>query len=197
MRSYSKQKHMIAAEAANIVAETGIDIEDARREACKKFGISDKKKMPKDQEIKALLRERTEIFSYHAIKDEPELEQIRQTAIKAMQLFADFKPKIAGAIIDGIYHHGSSIELHLFADTIEEIEMVMINRSIPFELIERKLKAGKNNWYIFYLVTFYAGEERIEGLIFLRDEPYKNIIDPESDAPMNRLSLKQFMDIST
>ena len=194
MKSYTKQKHMIAAEAANIVLEKGIDIESAKREACSKFGISDKKKMPKDQEIQALLRERSEIFSYQEIKQEHEIKEISQIAIKAMQLFTDFRPKITGALLDGIYHHGSCIELHLFANTIEEVERQLIDRTIPFELTERKLKAGKNNWEIFYLISFYAGEELIEALIFLSDEPHKNIIDPMSDAPMNRLSLKQFLE---
>ncbi len=186
---------MIAAEAANIIIAKGVDIEDARREACRKFSISDKKKMPKDQEIQALLRERSEIFSYQNIKQEQQLEGIRQTAIKAMQLLIDFRPKIYGALLDGIYHHGSSIKLHLFTNTIEDIERLLIDRSIPFELSEQKLKSGRNNWEVFYTISFYAGEEQIEALIFLSDEPYKNIIDPATDAPMTRASLKQFMEI--
>ena len=185
---------MIAAEAANIVAAKGVEIEVAKREACRKFGISDKKKMPKNQEIQALIRERLQIFSYQGIKQEQEIENIRQTAIKAMRLFSSFRPKITGALLDGIYHHGSCIELHLFSNTIEEVERQLIDRTIPYELTERKLKAGKNNWKTFYLISFYAGEEQIEALIFLSDEPYKNIIDPMSDTPMERLSLKQFIE---
>lgn len=186
---------MIAAEAANIVIEKGIDIELARREACKKFGISDRKKIPKDQEIQALLRERSELFNYQGMKQDKELEQIRQTAVKAMQLFTEFRPKITGAILDGIYHHGSSIELHIFANTIEEVERKLIHSSVPFELNERKLKAGKNSWETFYLITFYAGDDKIEALIFLSDDPHRNILDSVSDAPLERLSLKQFMEL--
>ncbi|THB74865.1 MAG: hypothetical protein D6B28_01300 [Gammaproteobacteria bacterium] len=195
MKSYNRQKHMIAAEAANIVIEKGIDIELARREACKKFGISDRKKIPKDQEIQALLRERSELFNYQGMKQDKELEQIRQTAVKAMQLFTEFRPKITGAILDGIYHHGSSIELHIFANTIEEVERKLIHSSVPFELNERKLKAGKNSWETFYLITFYAGDDKIEALIFLSDDPHRNILDSVSDAPLERLSLKQFMEL--
>lgn len=193
-RHYSKEKHMIAAEAANIIIVKGVSLEAAKREACKKLNISSKKKIPKDSEVEALLLERSELFDYKNLKNDIDLEKVRKTAIKAMQLFSKFNPKATGVVLTEIFHQNSSIELHLFADTIEEVERLLIDHHIPFELIEKKYKVSKEKWNLFYIISFFAGDDRIESLIFLNDGSYKNIIDVENEAPIKRVSLKQFLE---
>lgn len=193
-KPYTKEKHMIASEAANIIIAKGISFEAAKHEACKKLNISTKKKIPQDSEIEALLLERSALFNYTNFKSNIDLKQVHQTAIKAMELFSKFRPKITGAVLTEIFHQNSSIELHLFADTIEEVERLLIDHSIPFELIEKKYKVAKGNWEVFYIISFFAGDNNIKSVIFLHDGPYKNVIDKESEIPLKRVSLKQFLE---
>ncbi len=191
---YTKEKHMIASEAANIVAAKGISFEAAKLEACKKLNISAKRKIPQDAEIEALLIERSKLFNYKSIMNKADLKKVHKTTIKAMELFSKFTPKVTGAVLTDIFHQNSSIELHLFADTIEDVERLLIDRSIQFELIDRKYKVAKGSCDTFYIISFFAGENNIKSVIFLNDSPYKNIIDSESETPLKRVSLKQFLE---
>ncbi len=191
---YTKEKHMIASEAANLIVAKGLSFEAAKLEACRKLNITSKKKIPRDAEIEALLIERSELFNYKNIKDETSLKNVYETTIKAMELFSKFHPKATGAVLTNIFHQNSSIELHLFADTIEDVERLLINRSIQFELIDRKYKVAKGSWDTFYSISFFAGENNIKSVIFLNDSPYKNIIGTESETPLQRVSLKQFLE---
>ncbi len=184
---------MIASEAVDIIITKGASFEAAKLEACKKLNISANRKIPKDSEIEALLIDRSELFSYTSIKSKASLKKVHETTIKAMELFSKFHPKATGAVLTDIFHQNSSIELHLFADTIEEVERLLIDHSIPFELIDKKYKVSKGSWDTFYIVSFFAGEHHIKPVIFLNDSPYKNIISNESETPLKRVSLKQFL----
>jgi hypothetical protein len=125
----------IAAAAARLMAEDGInDYGAAKRKAAKNLGATESETLPGNDEIAEELR------AYQAIyqaEEQPErLRMLREAAIEAMTLLADFKPCLTGAVLDGTAGRNADIELDLFADSSKDVEIMLLSHSIPYQIDE-------------------------------------------------------------
>jgi hypothetical protein len=57
-----------------------------------------------------------------------------------MQLLAKFNPHLTGAVLDGTAGLGSETHIHLFADSLKDVEMFLLNQDIPFETNEKSYR---------------------------------------------------------
>lgn len=129
----------LAAYAARLIAETGLrDFEDAKLRAAEAFGIHDHAGLPSNQEIDSELRAYQRLFQSQS---QPKaLRQRRQAAAPAMQFFAQFEPRLVGAVLDGSADDYSAVCLHLFADDPRAVEWFLADRQIPYESFERTFR---------------------------------------------------------
>jgi len=136
MRHADKIRQLIAREAARLMYEEGIrEYRDAKRKASKPFGsektLSLGSHLPSNVEIHDELQrlvesEGTEILSERLLR-------LRLAALTWMELFTPFDPRLIGSVLTGSVTERSDIDLHLFADDTEEVELFLRKRSIPFE----------------------------------------------------------------
>ncbi len=136
MRPADRIRASIAREAARIMYEEGVkEYRDAKRKAAKAFGpekaLSLGSHLPSNAEIH---RELSLLIRMHEGEAQSErLRRMRVLALSLLELFAQFRPFLVGSVLTGAVTERSDIDLHLFADSPEDVEMFLRQREIPYE----------------------------------------------------------------
>ena len=132
-------RQLIAQQAARMMAEDGIsDYAYAKKKAGRQVGTIDNNILPSNTEIEEELKLYNALF----LSDEqPEnLLNLRKSALFTMQLLEKFNPHLTGAVLDGTAGLGSETHIHLFADSLKDVEMFLLNKNIPFETNEKSYR---------------------------------------------------------
>lgn len=140
----AKHHHMrqrLAQLAARLIAEDGLlDFAAAKRKAARQLGAPDTQNLPANSEIERELR------AYQALyqKDEQaeRLQVLRAEALETMRQLRDFNPHLTGSVLNGTATRHSNINLHLFADSLKDVELFLLNRKIPYETVEKRFRFG-------------------------------------------------------
>lgn len=133
----------IAAAAARLIAEEGLDYQSAKRKATQQILGHHRPKgsyLPDNAEIEDQVREYNEIF--FADTQPARLRHLRQVGLAFMQEIQHFNPWIVGAVCNGTAGDHSDIHLQLFVDSAKDVEIDLLNRHIDFTLTEHQ---GNNN----------------------------------------------------
>lgn len=132
-------RQLIAQSAARMMAEDGIsDFAYAKKKAGRQVGATESSVLPSNAEIEAELKLYNALF----LSDEqPEnLRNLRKNALFTMQMLEKFNPHLTGSVMDGTAGAGSETHIHLFADSLKELEMFLLNLDIPFETNEKSYR---------------------------------------------------------
>ncbi len=117
------------------MAEDGIaDYHHAKRKAARQLGFPEHTAYPDNAEVEAQLRAYRGLYQEEA---HPELiRAMRLSALRLLELLADYSPHLAGSVLDGTAGEHSPIEILLFADSAKEVEIFLLNHGITFEHAE-------------------------------------------------------------
>ena len=194
--SYKEQKsskeirQRICDAAARIMIEEGInDFQHAKRKASSRLNIRENFLLPSNKEIEVSLQERLRLFANESTQYS--LNNYLQTAIDIMDFLAPFQPRIVGGILENYVTPSSSIKLHLFAQSPEEIWKFLSERQISFNSVDRRFRCDRDR--VEYIPVLQLGfkDISIEGAIFppngLRQAPRS----PVDGNPMERASVEQ------
>ncbi|MDP1523445.1 MAG: hypothetical protein Q8M10_09840 [Methylotenera sp.] len=132
-------RQLIAQQAARMMAEDGIsDYSYAKKKAGRQVGAVDNDVLPSNAEIEEELKLYNALF----LSDEqPEnLRMLRKNALFTMQLLERFNPYLTGAVLDGTAGLGAETHIHLFADSLKDVEMFLLNQDIPFQTNEKSYR---------------------------------------------------------
>jgi len=132
-------RQLIAQSAARMMAEDGIsDYAYAKKKAGRQVGSVDSDVLPSNAEIEEELKLYNALF----LSDEqPEnLRDLRKNALFTMQLLEKFNPYLTGSVLDGTAGLGSETHIHLFADSLKDVEMFLLNQDIPFQTNEKSYR---------------------------------------------------------
>ncbi|MDO9365027.1 MAG: hypothetical protein Q7T58_01590 [Methylotenera sp.] len=132
-------RQLVAQQAARMMAEDGIsDFAYAKKKAGRQLGAIDNSILPSNAEVEEELKLYNALF----LSDEqPEnLRELRKKALFTMQLLEKFNPHLTGAVLDGTAGLLSETHIHLFADSIKEVEMFLLNQQIPFDVNEKSYR---------------------------------------------------------
>jgi hypothetical protein len=129
----------IVQEAARLMAESGIeDYELAKRKARERLRLPASVTLPRNSEIQAALIEYRRIFG--AQQHDEQLRQLRRVALQVMELLEAYRPRLVGAVLSGAADEHSSVCMHLFAESPEEVAFFLMDRRIPFRDAEQRLR---------------------------------------------------------
>ena len=181
-------RRALAQEAARIMAEQGID--DyllAKRKAAERLGATDIAVLPRNVEIEEALAEHHRLFGArtHGVA----LHASRRAAEQAMQLLARFEPRLVGGVLSGTASAHSEINLHVFADNAENVALELVDRGIPHEVMERRLRYEPDRLVAYPAVRFRAGNHSIDAVIFPLDGIRQAPSSPVDGKPMRRAGL--------
>lgn len=125
-------REQLAQQAAKLMAEDGIvDHAFAKRKAAKQLGASDTQHLPSNQEVDEALHSYRLLYQQDS---HPEiLYQLREEALDAMQLLAEFHPYLTGSVLSGTAGEHSDINLMLFSDDEKAVLLFLLKHNIEFE----------------------------------------------------------------
>jgi hypothetical protein len=121
----------IAATAARMVVEEGLDFGAAKYRALKQLGLPARTALPDNDTLDAAVREYIELFC--ADTQPGELRTLRELALQWMERLQRFRPHVGGAVWSGTATRNSDIYLHLFCDDPKEAEISLIDLGVRFE----------------------------------------------------------------
>ncbi len=181
----------ITREAARILAEEGVrDFLLAKRKAAERLGFDARgRRLPTNVEIEDALAEHQRLF--HGATHDARLRDLREAASRAMRLLADFRPRLVGGVLSGLAGEYAPVQLHLFADTAEQVAIHLLERRIQYELDERRLKRPGGDGSDYPLYCFMLEDVVIEAIVLplkaLRQAP----ASPVDGKPMKRAGLEE------
>lgn len=124
-------KSEIAATAARMVVEEGLEYGPAKRRAARQLGLSARAALPDNDLVEDSVREYIELFC--AETQPAELAALRRMALTWMERLAVFRPYLGGAVWRGTATRLSDIYLQLFCDDPKSAEIALIDHQITYE----------------------------------------------------------------
>lgn len=121
----------IAAAAARLVVEEGLDYGAAKRRAVKELGAPARAALPNNDAVQEQVRAYLALF--RADTQPAELLALRELALAWMQRLAEFRPHLTGAVWNGTATRLSDVYLQLFCDDPKSAEIALINQGVAFE----------------------------------------------------------------
>ena len=124
-------KEQIAAAAAAMVVEEGLEYGPAKRRALKQLGLPARTALPDNDLVEAAVREYIALFC--ADTQPAELAALRELALVWMQRMAEFRPFLGGAVWRGTATRLSDIYIQLFCDDPKSAEIALIEHQVDYE----------------------------------------------------------------
>jgi hypothetical protein len=120
----------IAAVAARLVVEEGLEYVAAKRHAGKQLGLTSRGQWPDNATLDAAVREHIAIFC--ADTQAIELQVLRLLALFWLDRLADFRPHLGGAVWHGTATRHSDIHIQLFCDDPKAAEWALLDRRVDY-----------------------------------------------------------------
>ena len=131
MNTLNTLKSEIAATAAALVVEEGLEYGAAKRRAIKQLGLPPRTALPDNELVEEAVREYIDLFC--ADTQPGELAALRELALVWMQRMAAFRPHLAGAVWHGTATRLSDIYIQLFCDDSKSAEIALIEHNVDYE----------------------------------------------------------------
>ncbi|MGC9162047.1 MAG: hypothetical protein ACP5F9_00650 [Thiomonas sp.] len=133
----------LAALAARLIVEDGLDYGSAKRKAARRLlgEHAAHDLLPSNDEIEQQVRE--ELALFHADTQPAQLLQLRRAALALMECFAAFNPHLAGAVWNGTANAHSDLHVLLFTDDTKGVEIHCIDHGLAYQVGNAAHYAGR------------------------------------------------------
>jgi hypothetical protein len=184
-----QMRQRLAQEAARIILESGLrDFRYAKQKAAEHLNATDTRNLPNNIEIEQAIEEYQRLFKSDS---QPlALKRLRQTALEAMRFFKDFSPRLVGPVVTGTADEHSAVCLHLFSDSLEAIDLKLLDSNIPYEVINKRIHWRSDEYETLIAYKFYVDDVRIEAVVF-NSKQRSAPLSPVDGRPYNRINIKQ------
>ena len=124
----------IAATAARLVVEEGLEYGPAKRRAVKTLGRQSVRtaELPSNEDVEDEVRAYLDLFC--ADSQPAELAALREVAVLWMERLAEFRPYLTGAVWRGTATRLSSVHLQLYCDDSKAAELALIDRGVDYDV---------------------------------------------------------------
>lgn len=120
----------IAATAARMVVEEGLEYGAAKRRAVKQMGLNARTALPDNDSVEDAVLEYISLFC--ADTQPAQLAALRRLALTWMERLAEFRPHLGGAVWHGTATRLSDIYLQLFCDDPKSAEIALIEHGVDY-----------------------------------------------------------------
>ncbi len=121
----------IAATAARLVVEEGLEYGPAKRRAAKAMGLPGRTPLPDNDTLEDEVRDYIALFC--ADTQPLELRALREHAHLWMTRLASFRPHLGGAVWRGTATRLNDIFLQLFCDDCKSAEIALIDQRVKYQ----------------------------------------------------------------
>jgi len=184
-----ERRHRLAHEAARLMAEGGIrDYHQAKLKAAERLGIFDDASLPRNREIEDALREYQRLFQPDNVTA---VRQRREVALRALEFFRDFEPRLVGQVLEGTADTRSPVTLHLYSDDPDAAPRFLDQHGIPAEARSRRLRLDRERTGDFPVWVFSAEEITFDVTVLPLDVLRQAPLSSTDEKPMRRASATQ------
>jgi len=185
-----ERRHRLAHEAARLMAEGGIrDYHQAKLKAADRLGIHDDASLPRNREIEEALREYQRLFAGDA--QAAGLRARREAALRALEFFAPFEPRLVGPVLDGTADANAPVALQLYTDDADAVPRFLDEHDIPAEARSRRLRLDPQRQLEAPVWLFSAEELTFDLTVLPLDVLRQAPLSGVDEKPMKRASLAQ------
>ncbi len=122
--------HEIAAVAARLVVEEGLEYAAAKRRAVKQLGLPARTPLPDNVLLEAAVREDIAVFCPDT--QAAELQALRELALVWMDRLQAFRPHLGGSVWHGTATRHSDIYLQLFCEDPKAPEWTLLDHRVEY-----------------------------------------------------------------
>lgn len=131
----------IAASAARLIADEGLDWGAAKQRAARDLG-SPRAALPGNELVEEALIEHLAVFE--AETQPAELRHLRELAATWMARLGEFRPHLTGAVWRGTANRLSRIHLELYCDDSKAAEIALLNLGQDFDVTTTRGPRGRD-----------------------------------------------------
>lgn len=187
-----RERQTVAQEAARLIVEHGIrDFRVAKTKAAERLGISGRGALPGNAEIELAVGNHLSLFGGDSHANH--LGQLREAALAAMDMLAEFSPRLVGPVLQGTADHNSAVNLHVFADSPELVALELHARGHDCRPYERRLKTTRGKGAkpeSFAGYEFRLEHAAVQATVFPVDGIRQAPMSPVDGKPMKRADRK-------
>jgi len=189
LTSMNRARTVIAQEAARIVCDELItDYGQAKRKAAERAGAG-AQDMPENALIQQAVIEYQQLFGGTAYLEH--LRKMRATAVLMLRWLAEFAPHLVGATISGAVTRAHRVQLHLFADKPEMLDIFLHNQSVRFTQGERSYRYPNGREARVPLACFEVNDIGVDAAVFPEGEAKRPPVNPADGLLFKRLTLAE------
>lgn len=184
----------VADEAARLICDEGYtDYRPARTKAAERLGLGSRGSLPEYAAIERAVLDRQALFGGVAYVER--LRAMRRTALSAMKLLASFRPQLAGGAVSGAIGKAHRVQLHVFSEVPEAVEIFLGDRSIHCEQAERRYRLASGREESIPLCRFEAEGIGIDIAVFEREAGGWTPLSIIDGKPVRRLDARQVQEL--
>ncbi len=181
----SSDTEEIAAAAARLIVDEGMDWGPAKQRAARDLGLPRSAGLPANDEVEGAVREYIAIF--HADTQPAELRALRELAAQWMARLAEFRPHLTGAVWRGTATRLSNVHLQLYCDDGKAAEIELLNRGLSFDVAETSNAKGRAVDMLILDVPCPALRERVTLCLSILDfDDLRGALKPDARGQTER-----------
>lgn len=185
-----ERRRRLAHEAARLMAEGGIrDFHQAKLKAAHRLGIHDDASLPRNREIEDALREYQRLFLGDSLT--VGLRTRREAALRALEFFSAFDPRLVGPVLDGTADPNSPVMLQLYTDDADAVPRFLEEHRMPAEARSRHVRLDRERGDVFPVWLFSAEELTFDLTVLPADVLRQAPLSSVDEKPMKRASASQ------
>lgn len=179
-------REQLAHQTARLIAEDGIvDFAFAKRKAARQMGASDTQHLPSNHEVEQALHSYRALYQHES--HPAVLFHLREEALTAMRLFAEFNPYLTGSVLSGAAGERSDINLMLFSDDAKAVLLFLLKNNLEFEDGEWRARLGGHDESVpSYTLTSESGT-LMHIIVLPENARYSGGRHPETHADITAL----------
>ena len=180
----------IAEEAARLVCEELLtDYRAAKLKALQRLRLPPRTPLPDNARVHEAVLSYLQLFGGEEYQQR--LQLMRVQAPRWMKRFASFEPRLSGSVVSGAVTAATHLQLHLFADQAEAVDVFLLERGIDFEQAERRYRYPDGRERMLPVAQLDGGDFGVDLVIFPFDELPRPPLSPLDGAPCARLTLAE------
>lgn len=183
-----RARQRLAQEAARLIVDHGIrDYRVAKVKAAERLGINTRGSLPGNAEIESAVHSHLSLFGGDSHANH--LSLLRESALAAMEMLAEFSPRLVGPVLQGTADHNSAVNLHVFSDSPESVALQLHAKGYDCKPYERRLRISRGKGAkpeIFAGYEFRLSDAAVQATVFPVDGIRQSPISPIDGRPMKR-----------
>ena len=158
----------IAATAARLVVDEGLDYGAAKRRAARSLGVGERSgELPGNDLLEDEVRAYLDLFC--ADTQPAELAELRRIAASWMERLAAFRPHLCGAVWRGTATRLNNVHIELFCDDSKAAELALIDLGIDYDVGSTTSPSGRPVDLLNVTTTSHALGLRVMVLLTVLD----------------------------